>query len=137
MLWTDGVTIELGAFPDGEWNEANAISAAGLVAGWGGVEGPYDMHALLWREREIHDLGFPPGRQWSAANGINASGQVVGDGFAVQANMMAAPGVPEAMADAFTSGGGPLWARIADACCAASLSEPRRSGRSAGRGGPS
>lgn len=55
----------------------------------------------------------------TGAQCIADAGQVVGDGFAVQANMMAVPGVPEAMAAAFTSGDGPLWARIADALDAA------------------
>ncbi len=50
---------------------------------------------------------------------IREAGQLVGDGFATQANMMAGPGVPEAMADAYLAAAGPLWARIADALDAA------------------
>lgn len=50
---------------------------------------------------------------------IREAGQVVGEGFAAQANMMLAPGVPEAMAGAFLAAAGPLWARLVDALDAA------------------
>ena len=50
---------------------------------------------------------------------IAAAGHLVGDGFTVQANMMAEPGVPEAMAAAFSAGTGPLALRLVDALDAA------------------
>lgn len=50
---------------------------------------------------------------------IEAAGHHVGDGFTVQANMMWRPGVPEAMAGAFTASTGPLAVRLVDALDAA------------------
>ena len=50
---------------------------------------------------------------------IAHAGHVIGDGFTVQANMMARPGVPEAMAAAFSDAGGPLDGRLLDALDAA------------------
>ena len=50
---------------------------------------------------------------------IAAAGHVVGEGFTVQANMMNDPGVPEAMAAAFSSSVGPLALRLLDALDAA------------------
>jgi uncharacterized Ntn-hydrolase superfamily protein len=50
---------------------------------------------------------------------IDHAGHVVGDGFAVQANMMRDPGVPEAMADAFTTASGSLAYRMLEALDAA------------------
>jgi uncharacterized Ntn-hydrolase superfamily protein len=47
------------------------------------------------------------------------AGHVVGDGFTVQANMMNDPGVPEAMAAAFTASSGLLSFRLVDALDAA------------------
>jgi len=47
------------------------------------------------------------------------AGHVVGDGFTVQANMMSEPGVPEAMAAAFTASAGALASRLLDALDAA------------------
>jgi uncharacterized Ntn-hydrolase superfamily protein len=47
------------------------------------------------------------------------AGHVVGDGFTVQANMMRDPGVPEAMAAAFTASAGDLDRRLLDALDAA------------------
>lgn len=55
----------------------------------------------------------------TGAHCIREATHLVGDGFAVQANMMAAAGVPQAMAEAFQSTDGPLWSRIADALDAA------------------
>jgi uncharacterized Ntn-hydrolase superfamily protein len=43
---------------------------------------------------------------------IAHAGHVEGDGFTCQANMMRDPGVPEAMAEAFTSATGPLAQRL-------------------------
>ncbi len=50
---------------------------------------------------------------------IAEAGHVVGDGFTTQANMMADPGVPEAMADAFATSRGDLWIRLLGALDAA------------------
>jgi uncharacterized Ntn-hydrolase superfamily protein len=50
---------------------------------------------------------------------IAHAGHVVGGGFAVQANMMERPGVPEAMASAFTSSEAPLAHRLLAALDAA------------------
>jgi uncharacterized Ntn-hydrolase superfamily protein len=50
---------------------------------------------------------------------IPFAGHVVGEGFSCQANMMANPGVPEAMAAAFTAATGHLAARLLDALDAA------------------
>jgi uncharacterized Ntn-hydrolase superfamily protein len=47
------------------------------------------------------------------------AGHVIGDGFTVQANMMNDPGVPEAMAAAFTASSGLLSLRLVDALDAA------------------
>jgi len=47
------------------------------------------------------------------------AGHVVGDGFTAQANMMSEPGVPEAMAAAFTASAGALASRLLDALDAA------------------
>jgi uncharacterized Ntn-hydrolase superfamily protein len=47
---------------------------------------------------------------------IPHAAHVAGDGFSCQANMMARPGVPEAMAEAFTSAEGDLAARMLAAC---------------------
>ena len=43
---------------------------------------------------------------------IPHAGDVQGEGFSCQANMMASPGVPEAMRDAFVSARGPLQRRM-------------------------
>ncbi len=50
---------------------------------------------------------------------IAEAGHVVGEGFCAQANMMAGVGVPDAMAQAFTSSTGRLSSRILDALDAA------------------
>lgn len=50
---------------------------------------------------------------------IAHAGHVVGDGFTVQANMMDGPGVPEAMATAFTATDGSLATRLLAALDAA------------------
>jgi uncharacterized Ntn-hydrolase superfamily protein len=50
---------------------------------------------------------------------IADAGHVAGDGWSVQANMMRRAGVPEAMADAFTSAGGDLADRMLAALDAA------------------
>jgi uncharacterized Ntn-hydrolase superfamily protein len=50
---------------------------------------------------------------------IAFAGHIVGDGWSVQANMMRGQGVPEAMADAFTSAEGDLAARMLAALDAA------------------
>ena len=55
----------------------------------------------------------------TGAQCIEHAGHVVGDGFTVQANMMQAPRVPEAMAAAFTAGSGELALRLVDALDAA------------------
>ncbi len=56
----------------------------------------------------------------TGAECIPFAAHVTGDGFATQANMMASPGVPEAMAEAFTAGrGGHLAMRILGALDAA------------------
>src|SRR4051812_32377192 len=48
----------------------------------------------------------------TGADCIPCAGHVSGEGFACQANMMAADGVPEAMAEAFTAADGPLPERL-------------------------
>lgn len=49
----------------------------------------------------------------TGANCIREAGHVAGDGWSVQANMMASPGVPEAMAAAYErAGGAPLVDRL-------------------------
>ncbi len=48
----------------------------------------------------------------TGAGCIAVAGHVAGDGFCVQANMMAAPGVPEAMAAAFADARGRLSERL-------------------------
>ena len=50
---------------------------------------------------------------------IRYAGQLAGDNFAVQANLMARPGVPEAMAEAFRAARGDLAARMLAALDAA------------------
>lgn len=50
---------------------------------------------------------------------VRYADHVVGDGFATQANMMARPGVPEAMAEAYQSSSGPLALRLVGALEAA------------------
>ena len=47
------------------------------------------------------------------------AGDVQGDGFGCQANMMAAPGVPEAMRDAYAEAGGPFHRQLLAALVAA------------------
>ena len=51
----------------------------------------------------------------TGADCIPCAGHVVGDGFGCQANMMAAEGVPEAMAAAFEASEGPLAERLVEA----------------------
>lgn len=48
----------------------------------------------------------------TGADCIDSAGQHVGEGFSCQANTMAAPGVPEAMASAYRSAGGDLAERL-------------------------
>jgi uncharacterized Ntn-hydrolase superfamily protein len=55
----------------------------------------------------------------TGAQCIEYAGHVVGDGFTVQANMMDGPGVPEAMAAAFSASSGALAVRLVDALDAA------------------
>jgi uncharacterized Ntn-hydrolase superfamily protein len=49
---------------------------------------------------------------FTGSDTIPFAGDVQGDGFSCQANMMAAPGVPEAMRDAFVASDGPLRRRL-------------------------
>src|ERR1700693_6393472 len=55
----------------------------------------------------------------SGAGCIPHAGDTVGEGFSCQANMMAGPAVPEAMAEAYTSHGGDLTDRLLGALDAA------------------
>lgn len=55
----------------------------------------------------------------TGARCIAEAGHVAGEGFASQANMMARPGVPEAMAEAFAASSGPLPERLLGALEAA------------------
>jgi uncharacterized Ntn-hydrolase superfamily protein len=55
----------------------------------------------------------------TGASCIAHAAHLVGDGFTVQANMMDGPGVPEAMAAAFTAGSGDLTDRLLAALDAA------------------
>jgi uncharacterized Ntn-hydrolase superfamily protein len=55
----------------------------------------------------------------TGARVIPAAGDMQGDGFTVQANMMRDPGVPAAMANAFTDSAGPLAVRLLTALDAA------------------
>jgi uncharacterized Ntn-hydrolase superfamily protein len=56
---------------------------------------------------------------WTGSGCIAHAGDVQGPGFSAQANMMLRPGVPEAMADAFTGTEGPLAERLVAALDAA------------------
>jgi uncharacterized Ntn-hydrolase superfamily protein len=56
---------------------------------------------------------------FTGSDTIPFAGDVQGDGFSCQANMMAAPGVPEAMRDAFVDADGPLQRRLLAAMRAA------------------
>jgi len=56
---------------------------------------------------------------FTGSDTIPFAGDVQGDGFSCQANMMAAPGVPEAMRDAFVAVDGPLQRRLLAAMRAA------------------
>ena len=76
-----------------------------------------DPHAAARQVGVVDSSGRTAAHTGSSC--IADAGHVIGDGYAAQANMMAAPGVPQAMADAFASTDGPLWARIADALDAA------------------
>ena len=56
---------------------------------------------------------------FTGSDTIPFAGDVQGHGFSCQANMMAAPGVPEAMRDAFVASNGPLQRRLLGAMRAA------------------
>jgi uncharacterized Ntn-hydrolase superfamily protein len=55
----------------------------------------------------------------TGATCIEHAGHLVGDGFTTEANMMMSPGVPEAMAEAFSGSSGPLAPRLLGALDAA------------------
>jgi uncharacterized Ntn-hydrolase superfamily protein len=76
-----------------------------------------DVHAET-RQVGMVDAGGRAAVHTGAAC-IAHAGHVTGDGFTVQANMMARPGVPEAMAAAFTSTNGALAGRLLAALDAA------------------
>jgi len=82
---------------------------AGLERGLGAREA---LDAVLAADElaRFRQVGVVDARGAVAAHtgegSIAHAGDVHGDGFACQANMMAAPGVPEAMADAFLAAGG-------------------------------
>jgi uncharacterized Ntn-hydrolase superfamily protein len=92
---------------------ADGLDAAGAIAAVLGVD-------ALARFRQV---GAVDGRGGVAAHTgegcIAHAGDVQGDGFSCQANMMAAPGVPAAMAEAYRAHEGDLAARLLAALDAA------------------
>lgn len=64
----------------------------------------------------VRQVGMVDGRGRAAAftgeRAVHAAGHLVGRGFAVQANLMERPGVPEAMAAAYEASGGDLAERL-------------------------
>ncbi|HVG89844.1 MAG TPA: DUF1028 domain-containing protein, partial [Gaiellales bacterium] len=72
---------------------------------------------------------------FTGSDTIAFAGDVQGDGFSCQANMMAAPGVPEAMRDAFVVSDGPLPRRLLGAMRAAEAAgDSPAASRSSSRG---
>ncbi len=72
-LWAGDGPVDLGQ--NGQFSDANAINAAGQIAG--NVVVGYMTRAVRWDNLKITDLGTLGGRQ-SNAEGINESGLIVG-----------------------------------------------------------
>lgn len=102
-----------------------AYGPRGLEAMRAGEAAPDALARLLVGDehRELRQVAFvdADGRTavHTGARCIAHAGHVVGDGFTCQANMMRDPGVPEAMAEAFTASAGDLAHRLLDALDAA------------------
>lgn len=90
----------------------------GLAAMAAGEAAPDALERLLAadEQRELRQVTFlDPGGRLAVHTGercIAHAGHVVGDGFSCQANMMRDGGVPDAMAEAFSSAGGDLAHRM-------------------------
>ncbi|WP_375424726.1 hypothetical protein [uncultured Friedmanniella sp.] len=86
FLWTarTGVMHDLGSFDGrGDYSQANAISDAGVVVGWGTPTRPDQTpHAFVWDPTaspvRMRELALPPGTRTATATAVNARGQVVG-----------------------------------------------------------
>ena len=102
-----------------------AYGPNGLAAMKAGESAPDALARLLAEDdgREVRQVAFIDGdgrvAVHSGARCIAHYGHVTGDGFSCQANMMRHVGVPEAMAEAFTSTGGDLAHRLLAALDAA------------------
>ena len=79
--YVDGATHDLGTFPGGNYSDATAVNASGVVVGFAGhaTRNAYvGMTAFEMAGDDMVDLGKPEGTLYSIATALNASGQVVG-----------------------------------------------------------
>ncbi len=79
VLWVDGVAIDLGTLPGGNFSQARATYGDKIVGKWGNnVTGDPGLAAFLWQDGQmlnIHaDLGTPNSEAWD----VNTAGQVTG-----------------------------------------------------------
>lgn len=78
FLWERGRMSDLGALPNAENSEADAINNHGAIVGKSGGR------AVLWKNGRIRDLNdlIPKDSGWTLveAHDINDKGQIVGDG---------------------------------------------------------
>src|ERR1700722_16839593 len=93
-----------------------------LLAGGMGVADALAQVRASDTGREVRQVGVVDAAgavaSFTGSSCIDHVGHTEGDGFSAQANMMAGPGVCEAMADAFVSTSGPLAARLVAALVA-------------------
>ncbi len=79
FLYSDGVTINLGALPGHTWSEALAINSSGVVVGWSlnGATGP--LSSFVWHDGKMSALPLPTPIDFSStANDISDSGYICG-----------------------------------------------------------
>lgn len=90
----------------------------GLQLMGSGHSAPEALAAVLAGDagREMRQLAMVDSRgnvdAYTGGRCIRYAGHIIGDGYAVQANMMLHPGVPEAMAAAYENSSGPLVERL-------------------------
>ncbi|MCI0348194.1 MAG: DUF3466 family protein, partial [Acidobacteriales bacterium] len=77
FLYSEGVTINLGALPGHTWSEALAINSSGIVVGNSNNSAFGPLTAFMWEEDTMSALPLPYGTK-SEAYGISDSGQICG-----------------------------------------------------------
>ncbi len=78
FLYSAGVMQDLGTLPTGSTSMAQAINAAGHVAGESSIGGLLRTHAFLYRDGVMQDIGTLPGTTNTQVTGMDSADDVVG-----------------------------------------------------------